>query len=130
MRTILHCTVAETAQILEISPEAVKTNLHRARRIIRSHFEGRCSLVKPGSLCNCRGYAAFLEKNGRTGVLLDVPVAAREEKSAAEKFYSEIKDILKIEKLYDTEMEPLPYAGFVERLKDSADEGSYKLLQY
>lgn len=130
LRIILHCTVAKTAQILEISPEAVKTNLHRARRIIGAHFEGRCSLIKPGSLCNCRSYAAFLEKNGRTGVLLDVPLAAREERTAAEEFYSEVKDILRIEKLYDTEFEPLPYGGFVEKLKERAGEGSYKLLQY
>jgi RNA polymerase sigma-70 factor (ECF subfamily) len=80
LRRILHCSTSETAEILEISEDAVKTNLHRARRIIRDHFEGRCSLIKPGSLCNCRGYAAFLEKNRRTSVLLDIKIARRVEK--------------------------------------------------
>ena len=39
MREIEECSVEETARILSIKPETVKTRLHRARRMLRSHLE-------------------------------------------------------------------------------------------
>ena len=43
MREIEQCTVEETASLLEIRPETVKTRLHRARRLLRTALEGTVS---------------------------------------------------------------------------------------
>lgn len=40
MREIEQCTVEETASLLGIRPETVKTRLHRARRLLRAELEG------------------------------------------------------------------------------------------
>lgn len=39
MREIEECSVEETARILSLRPETVKTRLHRARRLLRAHLE-------------------------------------------------------------------------------------------
>lgn len=39
LRVVEGLGVAETAQILDVRPETVKTRLHRARRLIREHLE-------------------------------------------------------------------------------------------
>ncbi|MFC5527765.1 RNA polymerase sigma factor [Rhodanobacter ginsengisoli] len=40
MRDVEECTVEETAQLLSIRPETVKTRLHRARRLLRTSLQG------------------------------------------------------------------------------------------
>lgn len=130
LRSILHCSVDETADVLEISREAVKTNLHRARQIIRDHMSGRCSLVKPGAFCDCRAYAAYLQESGKAKTLLNITAIQNRERQAVEEFREEICDLLEIEKLYDTRIQPPDYAGFVQRIKARAENGSSKLLNY
>jgi len=40
LREVEECTVEETAQLLSIKPETVKTRLHRARRLLRTSLQG------------------------------------------------------------------------------------------
>lgn len=39
LREIEECSVEETARVLSLRPETVKTRLHRARRLLRAHIE-------------------------------------------------------------------------------------------
>jgi RNA polymerase sigma-70 factor (ECF subfamily) len=41
LRDIEECTIAETAEALDILPETVKTRLHRARRLLRDALSER-----------------------------------------------------------------------------------------
>jgi RNA polymerase sigma-70 factor (ECF subfamily) len=41
MREVEECSVEETASLLDIKPETVKTRLHRARRQLRSSLQGQ-----------------------------------------------------------------------------------------
>jgi RNA polymerase sigma-70 factor, ECF subfamily len=41
LREIEECTIAETAGVLEVLPETVKTRLHRARRLLRESLKER-----------------------------------------------------------------------------------------
>ncbi|HEY8586750.1 MAG TPA: RNA polymerase sigma factor [Rhodanobacter sp.] len=43
LREVEECSVEETANLLSIKPETVKTRLHRARRLLRSSLEGTLS---------------------------------------------------------------------------------------
>ena len=130
LRSILHCSVDESADVLEISREAVKTNLHRARQIIRDHMDGRCSLVKPGAFCDCRAYAAYLQESGKAKTLPNITAIQNREQRAVAEFREEICDLLEIEKLYDTRIQPPDYTGFIQRIKARAEDGSSKLLNY
>ncbi len=60
LRIILNFSVKETAGILDIKENTVKVNLHRAKNITKDHINGRCSLIKPGSICDCRSYANYI----------------------------------------------------------------------
>lgn len=40
MREVEECSVEETASLLAIKPETVKTRLHRARRLLRTSLQG------------------------------------------------------------------------------------------
>lgn len=40
MREVEECSVEETASLLDIKPETVKTRLHRARRLLRTSLQG------------------------------------------------------------------------------------------
>lgn len=130
LRSILHCSVDETAEVLEISREAVRTNLHRARQLIRDHMGGRCSLVKPGAFCDCRAYAAYLQESGKAKTLLNITAIQNREQQAVAEFQEEICDLLEIEKLYDTRIQPPDYEGFVQRIKARVENGSSTLLNY
>ena len=128
LRCILGFSVAETAEIMEISPEAVKVYLHRSRKISRDHFEGRCSLIHPGAPCNCRAFAAYLKASGKTGLLLNLEAAAEEEKEAAETFRREVAEVREIQRLYETRILPEPFPDFLEKIRNLMKQESFRLL--
>ena len=130
LRSILHFSVKETAEILEISESAVKVNLNRARTIIKSHFDGRCSLIKPDSMCDCRTYAGYLVESQKTDVLLDIETMRNKERIATDEFRREMRDLLHIETLYNNCVKPVDYSAFLKKIKALKAEKQYKLLNY
>jgi len=128
LRCILGFSVAETAEIMEISPEAVKVYLHRSRRISRDHFEGRCSLIHPGAPCDCRAFAAYLKASGKTGLLLNLEAAAAAERAAAETFHREVAEVREIQRLYETRILPEPFPAFLEKIRTLMKQESFRLL--
>jgi len=130
LRSALHCSVQETADILGISREAVKTNLHRARHIMKEQIEGRCSLIHPGAPCNCCSFASYIQKTGQAATLQDIETIRNRKESALKDFNLEMKKILNIEELYNTRVLPPSFPDFITRIKELADEGELKLLNY
>lgn len=130
LRIILDFSVQETAEILDIRENTVKVNLHRARNIIKDHFMGRCSLIQPGALCDCRSYAKYLLETKRTRFLLDIETVRNKEQVAVAKFCNEMREILQIEELYNTRIIPLDYAEFLARIKTIRQEKHLKILEY
>ncbi len=131
-RIILHFTVAECAEILDISEGSVKTGLSRAKSIMRDHYKGRCSLIQPGSPCNCRSYAKYIETQNMTHGLVDMKVVRQKERESTKQYSSELKEILEIksfcdndiESLYDTNSVPIDYKLFLNRVKEISLNGS------
>jgi RNA polymerase sigma-70 factor (ECF subfamily) len=130
LRIILQFSVKETAEILEISESTVKVNLHRAKKIIKSHFDGRCSLIKPGWMCDCRKYAKYLMESNNVHHLIDIETIRNKEKAATEEYTSELKEILQIDELYDTTVKPLDFVEFLERVKKLHKEKGITILEY
>ncbi len=102
LRVILEFSTSSTADILNISPNNVKTRLCRARKIINSHFRGRCSLIKEGEMCNCRSYAKFLVIHNKADKLIRVDIMRNKEKMAAIKFEADMHRLNQIDRLYNS----------------------------
>lgn len=130
LRIILHFPVQAAAEILDISESAVKVNLHRAKKIIKNHMNGRCSLIKPGSACDCRSYAAYLVKSKKVDFLPKTETMRNKERNAAEEFDSELSEVLQIDDLYEGNLKPIDYHEFLSRVKQLKKEGSLKILKY
>ena len=130
LRIMLDFSIQETAEILSIKENTVKVNLHRARNIVKAHFAGRCSLIHPGALCDCRSYVRFLYETKRVNILIDIETVSKKEKAAAEKFDREMQEILQIENLYQTHIKPLDYTEFLKRIKKIRKEKRLKILEY
>ena len=130
LRVVLSFSVKDTAEILGISENAVKVNLTRGRTIIKSHFTGRCSLIKPGAICDCRSFAKFLSDSGRTHVLLDMETVRDKERTSVEEFTREMREIFKIDGLYQTKIKPTHYYEFIKRIKRTIKEKDLKMMQY
>ncbi len=129
LRVILSLTVREAAEILQISESLVKVNLHTARKLIAAHFEGRCSLMGKGKLCDCRSYAAYILENGRPGRFVDLNVIHEKEQKAVAEFYNDLKDLLEIEDLYErTTVESQGFDQFHNRIKKLIEDKTFKLL--
>lgn len=126
LRVILSLSVKETALIMECSESAVKTNLHRARSVAKSHFNGRCSLISPGAPCRCRSYAAYVAKKGNSRLLLDIEVVERGEQRALTEFKDEMAAI---DSLYAGRLiKPSTYKAPLEELRRLREERELKLL--
>ena len=128
LRCILHLSVKEASEILEISESLVKVNLHKARKLLGAHFEGRCSLMGKGKICDCRLYAAHIRKNGKPERFVDFNVIYEKEQKAVTDFYDELKEILSIDDLYRGQIETAPFDQFLERIMKLKEGKKLKLL--
>lgn len=128
LREILQLSVKESAEILDISENSVKIRLSRAKEMLREHFNGRCSLVKPGALCNCRSFASHVTKTGKESAMLDFGVIRRVELEAREQFTRSLKDILAVEDLYATTFRSIPFEHLKERVVARIENGNNHLL--
>lgn len=128
LRVILDFSVEETMAILECSKASVKTDLSRAKSIMRDHFDGRCSLITPGSKCNCRSYAKYLERTKSTDKLLDLKVVRQEERIATEQFKEELQEILGFDSLFMSYAIPIEYAQFQKRITQIRKNGELNLI--
>ncbi|HPO50813.1 MAG TPA: sigma-70 family RNA polymerase sigma factor [Spirochaetota bacterium] len=57
LKTLMKLSVKEVAVIMDISPNAVKTNIHRVKMLTIKNMSDRCSLINPDGLCTCKGWA-------------------------------------------------------------------------
>ena len=54
-------SAGEVAEILELTPKAVKGLLYRARRNLESFFQGHCSFLDINNPCQCSAWIEFIE---------------------------------------------------------------------
>jgi hypothetical protein len=70
-----------------------------------------------------------MHDKGQDGELLNIEVINMKEKKAVNNFYYEIKEILEIDDLYNTEIKPVDYSNFLERIKKLRKKNKYQLLK-
>lgn len=129
LRNILQLSVKESAEILDKSESAIKVGLNRAKKMLQDHFNGRCSLVKKGALCNCRAFAQHVVDERKEGSMYDIQVIRTKEKGAAQDFYDSLKELVEVDELYDTRIVPLDFEVLQERVKEHLGSGNNALLK-
>ena len=128
LRVMLKLTVAQTADVLEISSSAVKVYLHRARKVARDHINGRCSLIQEGAMCNCRSYAGFIEATGRQHLLCDIETVRDVEKKAVREYGRELDELSRIEQLYNCRIKAPDTERFISGIRKLKSEKRLRLL--
>lgn len=129
LRVILQFSVRDTSEVLEVSENSVKVNLHRARALLKSLSDGRCSLINPANPCKCSSWVKYAIESKRDILKEDIQVIHHAEKKVAQQFKTELKEIVSISELYNTQIIPAKYSLFKERIKDLINEGRLKLLE-
>lgn len=129
LRSILQLTVKESAEILDKSESAIKVGLNRAKKMLQDHFNGRCSLVKKGALCNCRAFAQHVVDEQKKANLFDIQVIRTKEKEASQQFYDSLKELVAVDELYATRIVPLDYELLQERVKEHLRTGKSALFK-
>lgn len=135
LRVILQFTVRETAEILKITENTVKVNLHRARMLLKKIAEGRCSLINSKNPCRCRAWAKYaIEKDkkiflGNEGSYSkEFIFIQQKEKDATKEFGNEIEEIEKIVQLYNTLIISGSREPFMEKIKEVIEKQNLKIL--
>jgi RNA polymerase sigma-70 factor (ECF subfamily) len=128
LRSILDFSVRETADILEISENAVRVYLHRARKLAADHFNNRCSLVAPGGVCSCRTFASFRKEVGLQGLPGGIAEILSKEQRAAGDYRREMGKLLDVDRLYRTRFSPESYKDFIERIRRLKTEDRLRVL--
>ncbi len=129
LRVMLDLSVKETAKILDISESAVKVNLHRARKAAQEHIRGRCSLIHPGAMCDCRSFAGYLTAAEKLGKLCSIETVREKEKAAVIRYNSEINELHKIDLLYKNRIKPPDYEKFIKEVRKLLNDKDYAILQ-
>ena len=128
LRVILDFSVADTAEILECSQGVVKTDLHRARELIKAHFDGRCSLVRKDGICHCSTFASHILKCGNEDKLMAIRAIPQQERESERRYNEELDRILDFEPLYYTDIQARDFEDFKEHIKKLRKEGNLTLL--
>lgn len=133
LRSILHCTVHETAQILNCKPGTVKVNHHRARNFIREHMEQRCSLIRSGAPCRCATFAGHILTNagGLENERLVQIGRVEIEPLSVQRFHREMHEITRqgeTERLFQTGCTLQARRRFLQRLTALKNENRLKVL--
>lgn len=129
LRVILQFSDKETAEMLDMSESSVKTNLHRARKMIKESMEGKCSLINENAPCKCSTWVKYAIETNRKHIIKDIAVIKNNEKRIADRFNREVKELVKITELYNTRIVPPSYDMFRRSIEKIMKEGSMQILR-
>ncbi len=108
MRAVIGFSIAEIAQVLEVSQSVVKARLHRARAKLEKYFSARCQWLNPDNPgCSCQsrvGFAIALDPEILRRVRMNA-LASRETAQFAGYIAGQVKSI---SELYE-KLPPLRY---------------------
>lgn len=129
LRVILDLSVKDTAEILNMNQSTVKVNLHRARNLIKSFMEGKCSLLNPNYPCICNNWVKYAMDTNRDIIEKDLQVIRQKEKSLSKRYKNEVDELYKVLELYNYFIEPESFEPFKKHIKNIINEDRFKLLE-
>ncbi len=128
LKVLMQLSVSEVASIMDISESAVKTNVYRARQLMKEHLEGKCSLIRPDNPCNCKLWTSYAIKYGRRAYIPSLKPVNELGLDYRSIFESELSFLSKLVQLYDNQPQYMSGEAFIIRMKELMAKGSVKLL--
>ena len=122
----------EGAYILDITPEAFRQRLSRARKLIRKFMQKNCGLINSENPCHCTRFAPSAVKTGwiKPEKLI---FANHERKDQAddfdESYLHELNELNRISTLFRSHLDYAAPETFIGSIKEMLDSGKFKLLQ-
>lgn len=126
LKVLLDLSTEDVSKIMGISIGAVKTNVYRARLIMKENMEDKCSYINPDSPCECKNWVAYAIENNKMDIIPQI-------KSDKDIDYQIIYDkemnfLSKIVLLYSKYPEKQAYENFIKKIKYIISEKSLKIL--
>lgn len=117
LKVIMGLPVSEVSKILDISESAVKTNVYRARVMIKIHMEGKCSLINPKAPCQCALWVNYAVKNGKKNSIPEINSSKRPLNELSKNISNEINFLNKVVILYDSNINSPTYSEFISAMR-------------
>lgn len=123
----------EGAAILDITPEAFRQRLARARKIMRAFLAEKCGLVNPASPCRCERQVAPALAAGKVKpaalVFATHPVRDHRQKAVANRRVKELHALNRSAALFRSHPDYAAPQAFVAAIRRLIDSGDYELLK-
>lgn len=128
LKVLLQLPGDQVADIMGITPGAVKTNVYRARQHMVNNMEGRCSLIKAGNPCSCGLWAAYALKTDKDRYFHHGSPVRNPQLDYKTLFKSEMNFLAKLTALYDATPDGCSSMEFIDRMQHMIAGGNLKLL--
>ncbi len=122
----------EAAYILDISPEAFRQRLSRARKLMRKFMQKNCDLINSENPCSCRRLAQSAIKTGRVNpekIIFTNHKRKLQTDDFDTSYLYELKEISRIAILFRSHPDYAAPETFIDNIKQMLDSGRFKLLQ-
>jgi DNA-directed RNA polymerase specialized sigma24 family protein len=122
----------EGAYILDITPEAFRQRLSRARKLIRKFMQKNCGLINSENPCHCSRLAPSAVEIGwvKPKKLLYVNHKRKHQTDDFDESYLyELDELKRVATLFRSHPDYAAPETFIENIKEMLDSGRFKLLQ-
>lgn len=126
LKVLMKLSVKEVAEIMGISPNSVKSNIHRVKLLTIRNMNERCSLINPDGLCTCKGWVnrtilnktehfipKYYNSNNHS------PVITEKEK---ELIMNELRFLYKVSYLYNNDPDYMNPDEFIDKIRSMITE--------
>lgn len=130
LKVILNIDSKEGAQILDITPEAYRKRVSRAKKLVREFMEGNCGLVNSENscICNRRVEFALMKKVIEPGKTMNTnPSIGAVNKPIEKTFVKEVEEIDKVTAVFRSN----PYyetRNYLVKMKNLIKSDDFKIL--
>lgn len=122
----------EGAYILDVTPEAFRQRLSRARKLIRKFVEKNCGLINLENPCHCKRLAPSAVKTGWVNpkTLLFVNHKCKHQTDDFDESYlHELDELHRVAALFRSHPDYAVPDTFIKNIKEMLESGRFKLLQ-
>ena len=122
----------EGAYILDVTPEAFRQRLSRARKLIRKFIQKNCGLINLENPCHCKRLAPSAVKTGwvNPNKLLFVNHKRKHQTDDFDESYLlELDELHQVAALFRSHPDYAVPETFIGNIKEMLDSGRFKLLQ-
>lgn len=128
---IFELSSPQAAEILDLSPEAYRKQLSRARQLVRDFMQQKCGIINPDNPCRCAKRIKPAIANGRVDPrnLLFVGKHVRVNRRAP--ISSQVKEMESLERsaaLYRSHPQYAAPEVFLQQIKDLITSGAFEIL--